>query len=588
MTNMTDAIGRQWLYGYDANGYRTHVADPQGNVTQFAYNSVGQTTQRQDALNRVTNYTLDGWGRVSGVAYPTTGNASLGFGYNAAGQLMQASDGTGVRTYQYNTLGQRTSMTDPRGNTSATYDNLGNLLTQTDVSGRQITNSPNTLGQLASVKDGSDNATAIYTYNVDGKINTATYPNGTKTTYGYDNAGRVAGLAHTNSSGNVLVGYAAQYDSGGRLTKVTEQPSGDVTAYTYDNASNLLTETRTGTKPYSGVYTYDQSNRRLTAKTIANGVVTHNGVYTYDKSGRLSQVVDSATTPATTELYAWNADGTMASYPGPQGSGYTRRFRYDEEQHLTGIAHDYGSGNVQLAYEYGYAADGGRRWQKDYVAGVWTWYPCGVACNAGELVEQTSDLTGSAWTTSALYLKSGSSCGAKLIRRNGEYHHFDIAGNLAIVTGNNASVLATRLYNTFSVQQYTTGSVQTPWTSSVFKAGAEGLTIDRCFYYSNRGVGFSVSCSRPPGIPIYLNCLHDCLNKLMGKLGVPEISLACTATAACCFAAPESVVCCPAAALCLGIDISIALAVVGTCIAKCAVDPVGPLPLLPVPRVLPQ
>ena len=53
-----------------------------------------------------------------------------------------------------------------------------------------------------------------------------------------------------------------------------------------------------------------------------------------------------------------------------------------------------GGGNVQVAYEYGYGCDGGRRWRKDYVNGVWTRYPCGVACGAGDLVEQEKPLEG--------------------------------------------------------------------------------------------------------------------------------------------------------------------------------------------------
>ena len=251
-----------------------------------------------------------------------------------------------------------------------------------------------------------------------------------------------------------------------------------MTTFTYDNANNLLTETRTGTKPYSGTYTYDKSNRRKTALVITGGVTTHNGAYTYDTAGRLSQVVDSAT--GLTETYAWNNDGTLARYPGPVGSGYTRVLTYDEEQHLTAIARDFGGGNVVNAYAYGYAADGGRRWQKDILNNVWTWYPCGVACNAGELVEETSDLTGSTWTTSALYLKSGSSCGASIIRRNGEYHQFNLQGYLSLVSGANAAVLATRVYNRFGVQQYATGSAQTQWISSKGYFGAEQMVMPVC------------------------------------------------------------------------------------------------------------
>ncbi len=232
-TSLTDGESRMWLTGYDTNGFPNSSTDPLSHVTSWVNNSVGQTTQRTDALSRVTNYTLDDWGRTTAVAYPTSGNTGLGFVYNPAGQLTQSSDVTGIRTYGYNTLGQRTSMTDPRGNTSATYDPLGNLLTQTDVSSRQVTNTLNSLYQLASVLDGGDNAHADYAYNVDGLVTTVTYPNGTQTTYGYDGANRLTSLSHKVVATNtVLVSYAATYDNANRLTSITEQPSGDVTTFT--------------------------------------------------------------------------------------------------------------------------------------------------------------------------------------------------------------------------------------------------------------------------------------------------------------------------------------------------------------------
>ena len=255
-----------------------------------------------------------------------------------------------------------------------------------------------------------------------------------------------------------------------------------MTQFTYDGANNLLSETRTGTKPYSGAYTYDRSNRRKTARVITNGITTHNGAYSYDGAGRLSQVVDSAT--GLTEVYTWNPDGTMASSPGPAGSGYSLLFGYDEEQHLTSLQHNTG-GTITTAYQYGYAADGGRRWSKDLANNRWTWYPCGVACNAGELVEQTSDLIGSVWTTSALYLKGGSSCGSRIIRRNSEYHHIDIWGNYAYITGNTANVIAIAFNDKFRVQRYISGTAQTPWRNTKSKVNASWLesTIGQEFSY---------------------------------------------------------------------------------------------------------
>ncbi len=55
---------------------------------------------------------------------------------------------------------------------------------------------------------------------------------------------------------------------------------------------------------------------------------------------------------------------------------------------------DYGGGSVRLAYQYAYGFDGGRRWRKDYLNGVWTRYPCGVACGAGDLVAPQKPLEG--------------------------------------------------------------------------------------------------------------------------------------------------------------------------------------------------
>jgi hypothetical protein len=164
-------------------------------------------------------------------------------------------------------------------------------------------------------------------------------------------------------------------------------------------------------------------------------------------------VVDAATN--TTETYVWNADGTLASFPGP---GYTRLLEYDEEGRLVRIRRDYGGGNVQLAYDYGYGFDGGRRWRKDYLNGVWTRYPCGVACGAGDLVEQTSDLSGSQWTTSALYLQ-----GISLVRRNSEWHHFDPLGTAQVITNGSAQVVSNNVYDTFGVLRYPQGSAQTAW-----------------------------------------------------------------------------------------------------------------------------
>jgi hypothetical protein len=93
-----------------------------------------------------------------------------------------------------------------------------------------------------------------------------------------------------------------------------------------------------------------------------------------------------------------------------------------------------------------------------------------VACCAGDLVEQVSDLSGAMWQTSALSLR-----GLGLVRRNSEFHHFDILGAAGVITDGNAVVLSDNLYDAFGVQRYAQGQAQTPWRWEDRKLGDESL-----------------------------------------------------------------------------------------------------------------
>jgi YD repeat-containing protein len=480
VSQVTDPAGHVVQYGYDTWGHQSSITVVESGttsyITSFVYDAGSHLTQRTDALSRVTNYTLDAWGRTTTLSYPTTGDTSIQLTLDAESRWTESIDSTGTRTYGYDSWSRCNAMTDPMGNTTATYSPAGFLQNQTDVTGRTITYTPNALDELTNVSDDGGTTNAVLTYDAVERVLTATYQNGTKVTYGYDNAGRTSSIAHTVvSTGATLVSYAATYYANNWLETITEQPSGDVTTFDYDGLGNLLSEVRTGTKPYSGTYTYYADNQRKTAVVITNGVTTHNGTYTYNGAGWLIQCVDTSTTPTTTEVYTWNNDGTLASAPG---SGYTKLFFYNEESQLVTIEHNTG-GTITTAYQYDYGADGGRRWRKDIANNIWTWYPCGASCSAGALVEQTSNLTGETWTTSALYLRTGGSCDSTLIRRvsstDSEYHHADPRGNFGVITSSTATVLSNNLYDYFGVQQYASGSSLTPWHQAMTYSDVDAL-----------------------------------------------------------------------------------------------------------------
>jgi hypothetical protein len=122
-------------------------------------------------------------------------------------------------------------------------------------------------------------------------------------------------------------------------------------------------------------------------------LTSHNGTYPYDNAGRLTNVSDTVATSGLGGTYSWNADGTLATMPGP---GYRRVLSYDEGGRLTQIAKLQSSVTTPL-FQYGYGYDGGRRWRKDLANNVWDWYPCGVACCAGDLVTLRSTDGGTTW-----------------------------------------------------------------------------------------------------------------------------------------------------------------------------------------------
>ncbi len=188
--------------------------------------------------------------------------------------------------------------------------------------------------------------------------------------------------------------------------------------------------------------------------------------------------------------------------PGPS---YTREFGYNEESQLLSISH---SGTVDFQYAYG--ADGNRRWAKDIANNKWTWYPCGVACGAGELVEQGSDLTGGTWTTNAQYLRAGGGCRSMLIRQkitnlNDEYHHIDPVGMFGVLTDASGNVLRNYVYDAFSDAPYKRQYVGESFPSQSNHTGSCQLALSEPGILSGsggRGVvvpsrGFQVMGNRP-------------------------------------------------------------------------------------------
>jgi YD repeat-containing protein len=230
----------------------------------------------------------------------------------------------------------------------------------------------------------------VYIYdNTTGRLKREDYPNGSYveyTHYGANNPSQVGfvwKVEHKKQDGSLLIGYEYTYDLLGRVEQSVERPSGDVTAYTYTPAGRLASEVRTGQVAYSRSYTYnpDGSRQSVYRNDALNG--EHHDFYEYDAvSGRLRVVEDrvSGTPPYPRHEFVWNPEGTLARWENNQPNRYARVFGYDEEGRLVRIERDYGTGDLHLAYAYGYNSDGVRVWKQDVLSQQEYRYVCRIGC----------------------------------------------------------------------------------------------------------------------------------------------------------------------------------------------------------------
>jgi YD repeat-containing protein len=226
-------------------------------------------------------------------------------------------------------------------------------------------------------------------------------------------------VEHKKSDGSLLIGYEYTYDLLGRVEQSVERPSGDTTVYTYTPAGRLKSEVREGQVRYSRYYAYnlDGSRQWVLREDAVNG--THWDVYSYDEvSGRLASVQDEWS--GEVHRFAWNPEGTLARWSSDEPNSYARVFGYDEEGRLVKIERDYGSGGVQVAYEYGYNADGVRAWKRDNLAGQKYRYVCKIGCGGVPMRVYNRAMGGGSWASVEDYLPAGNALG---YNQNWQYRH---------------------------------------------------------------------------------------------------------------------------------------------------------------------
>lgn len=371
LTSVTDPRTLVTSYTYTGFGDLKTQTSPDTGVTTNTYDSGGNLQTSTDARSAITTYTYDNMNRAATVAYKigTTTDQTFTYTYDAGtngkGHLTGASDANHTLAWTYDSkgrvIGKGQSVT---GLTAAQsigygYNAAGQLASMVLPSGKTIQYGYNSNGQVTSLTLlGSPNVTILnnVTYDPFGPITGWTWGNGTaSTSRTFDTDGKLTGITNTPSTtGN----RSFVFDDAFRVTSTTDSvsPAGSWTlgydlldrlnsstgpstiGYTYDANGNRLTQTGTSASTYTVAGTSNRlsSTSGALARTYGynnSGSVTSSGVasFTYYNSGRM-KTAKLGSNAATTYLY--NALGQRIKKSG--GVATTTIFMYDEAGHLVG------------------------------------------------------------------------------------------------------------------------------------------------------------------------------------------------------------------------------------------------------------
>ncbi|EGY02316.1 YD repeat protein [Nitrospirillum viridazoti Y2] len=404
---------RVTTYAYDAVGRVTQTWGDGTKTTSIAaisYTNDGLQSSVMDGNGNVTNYSYDGYDRVSQVSYPSVNGASSyeTFTYDNASvvQSHRLRDGQTIN-FGIDALERVTSR--DVGGFVYSYDNLGHV-TQMSASGdATVAMTYDALGRVTSQATG--NRTVSAQYDAAGRLTKLTWPDNFSVTYGYDASGAMTTV--TDSTGTQLMTYA--YDDLGRR-KTATRSNGVTTSYGFDILSRLTSQNFSGTSanlnlsfgynaagqitsrggdnaaydpplPENG--TTNQAINALNQTTQVSGNVPTNAI-AYDGRGNVS-------TYGTTAL-GYNADNQLTSVSPATTLGYdaagrlaqvnqssTTNFLYFGNRLL---AEYDGAGNVQRRYVPGAATDETIVWYEGSGTGDRRWL---MPDERGSIVAVTND-----------------------------------------------------------------------------------------------------------------------------------------------------------------------------------------------------
>ncbi|WP_285778453.1 polymorphic toxin-type HINT domain-containing protein [Microtetraspora sp. NBRC 13810] len=235
------AADRTWTNLYDIAGNNIATLQPGGVRIDREYDHLGRLTKQTGSgaqvATPVRTYGYDTAGRNTSV-----GDYGLEYNDRSLLTKVAKPTGPST-TYAYDALGNPTQRVDAAGTADFTWDNADRLRTAGDpVTGRTSTYAYDDADRLTSLTSAGPATTQSYTYDAMNRPETHTLKNGTgaelaKITYGWDKDDNLTSKATSGTAGAGNNTYG--YDQAGRLTSWTD-PDGRTTDYAWDDSGNRI------------------------------------------------------------------------------------------------------------------------------------------------------------------------------------------------------------------------------------------------------------------------------------------------------------------------------------------------------------
>jgi RHS repeat-associated protein len=242
LVSSVDALTGVSSQGFDADGNRTRLTDPNQNNTHLEFDLGGRLVQETVATGNQVDYTYNARDLLAQVTN-ARGQARQ-FIYDAASRLTSWTDPDGTWSYTYDNNGNVLTVTDPQGTITHTYDALNRVVSYTDVNGNTLRYEYDEVGNLITLTypdnklvhyeyDAADQLVKVtdwagretrYEYDANGRLIKTTRPNGTSQTRRYDTKGQLLAQTDLDAQGNVLVAYTFGYDAAGNLLQERVTP----------------------------------------------------------------------------------------------------------------------------------------------------------------------------------------------------------------------------------------------------------------------------------------------------------------------------------------------------------------------------